>query len=252
MSSVCRLLGARRRRSGRARCGADGAIAAARLRRSEQHAVLEPAWRRLREQDRRRSWRASCDVRSSTSGCRSAAASSAIRSTPDVATSSSGVPAQYGLLQPTRSYYRSVVRVRIPPRSSFAHRLVRCTVAEALTIGIQVSGDDYNNPPAAQALATRQIIQNVRGFTVYGDYSRPDPQRADHRCRRRRTHRHRGRLGTVGRLLRAARVHTDRRQADRSCGRRAHVAVHVRYRDGRPTGRHAAASSARRGDHASR
>jgi mxaJ protein len=40
-----------------------------------------------------------------------------------------------------------------------------------------VSGDDYDNPPAAQALASRHIVQNVRGFTVYGDYSLPDPQR---------------------------------------------------------------------------
>jgi mxaJ protein len=48
---------------------------------------------------------------------------------------------------------------------------------KTLTIGIQITGDDYNNPPAAQALASRHIIQNVRGYTVYGDYSKPDPQR---------------------------------------------------------------------------
>jgi mxaJ protein len=47
-----------------------------------------------------------------------------------------------------------------------------------LTIGVQVSGDDYNNPPAAQELARRHLVQNVRGFTVYGDYSSADPQRA--------------------------------------------------------------------------
>src|SRR5204862_133889 len=46
-----------------------------------------------------------------------------------------------------------------------------------LRIGIQITGDDYANPPAAQALASRQIIENVRGYTVYGDYSRPDPPR---------------------------------------------------------------------------
>jgi mxaJ protein len=46
-----------------------------------------------------------------------------------------------------------------------------------LTIGIQITGDDYANPPAAQALAFRGLTNNVRGFTVYGDYSRPDPQR---------------------------------------------------------------------------
>jgi len=89
-----------------------------------------------------------------------------------------GVPARYGLLQPTRSYYRSsyafVSRRDRPWRiDSFdAPELQR------LTIGIQITGDDYNNPPAAQELASRNLVQNVRGFPIYGDYSRPDPQRA--------------------------------------------------------------------------
>jgi ABC-type amino acid transport substrate-binding protein len=88
-----------------------------------------------------------------------------------------GVPAQYGLLQPTRSYYRSAYafvsrRDRHLQVDSFdANQL------KSLTIGIQLSGDDYANPPAAEALARRHIIENVRGFTVYGDYSKPEPQR---------------------------------------------------------------------------
>lgn len=88
-----------------------------------------------------------------------------------------GVPAQSRGLRVTRRYYRSsyvfVARhdrhLRI---DSFDAPALR-----TLTIGIQVSGDDYNNPPAAQMLAERHLVQQVRGFTVYGDYSRPDPQR---------------------------------------------------------------------------
>jgi mxaJ protein len=88
-----------------------------------------------------------------------------------------GVPAEYGLLQSTRPYYRSSYafvsrRDRHIAVQSFDDR--RLTT---ITIGIQITGDDYNNPPAAQALARRHIIQNVRGYTVYGDYSAPDPQR---------------------------------------------------------------------------
>jgi mxaJ protein len=88
-----------------------------------------------------------------------------------------GVPARYGLLQPSKSYYRSSY-VFVSRRD----RHVRIDSFDApslkgLTIGIQMSGDDYNNPPAAQELASRHIVQNVRGFTIYGDYSRPDPQR---------------------------------------------------------------------------
>jgi mxaJ protein len=88
-----------------------------------------------------------------------------------------GVPAQYGLVQPTQPYYRSSYtfvsrRDRLRPVRSFDDPRLK-----TLTIGIQVTGDDYNNPPAAQALAVRRIIQNARGYPVYGDYSRPDPQR---------------------------------------------------------------------------
>ena len=89
-----------------------------------------------------------------------------------------GVPAQYGLLQPTRSYYRSSY-VFVSRRDRRLHiDSFDAPSLKALTIGIQLSGDDYNNPPAAQELATRHLVQNVRGFTVYGDYSSPDPQRA--------------------------------------------------------------------------
>lgn len=88
-----------------------------------------------------------------------------------------GVPAGYGLLKTTHAYYRSSYafvsrgdrHLRI---HSFDDDRLR-----TLTIGVQVTGDDYNNPPAAQALASRHLVQNVRGYTVYGDYSRPDPQR---------------------------------------------------------------------------
>jgi mxaJ protein len=88
-----------------------------------------------------------------------------------------GVPAQYGLVRPTRSYYRSSYafvsrRDRHLQIDSFDAPSLR-----TLTIGIQLSGDDYNNPPAAQELASRHIVQNIRGFTIYGDYSRPEPQR---------------------------------------------------------------------------
>jgi ABC-type amino acid transport substrate-binding protein len=88
-----------------------------------------------------------------------------------------GVPASYERLQTTQRYYRSSYafvsrRDRHLRIDSFdAARLA------SLKIGIQISGDDYNNPPAAQALAARHLIDNIHGFTVYGDYSTPDPQR---------------------------------------------------------------------------
>jgi len=89
-----------------------------------------------------------------------------------------GVPAGFDPVRTTKPYYRSTY-VFVSRRDRNLHvqsfddpRLKR------LRIGIQITGDDYENPPAAQALASRQIIQNVRGYTVYGDYSRPSPTRA--------------------------------------------------------------------------
>jgi mxaJ protein len=87
------------------------------------------------------------------------------------------MPAQSRLVQPTRAYYRSSyafvsLRDRHLRIQSFDDARLK-----SLTIGIQVAGDDYDNPPAAQALAARHLVQNVRGYSVYGDYSKADPQR---------------------------------------------------------------------------
>ena len=47
-----------------------------------------------------------------------------------------------------------------------------------LTIGVQMVGNDAMNTPPAHALARRGIIENVRGYMLYGDYSRPNPPAA--------------------------------------------------------------------------
>lgn len=47
-----------------------------------------------------------------------------------------------------------------------------------LLIGVQLVGDDGMNTPPASALAARGITGNVRGFTLYGDYRRPNPPTA--------------------------------------------------------------------------
>ena len=89
-----------------------------------------------------------------------------------------GVPARYDLVRTTRPYYRSSYvfvsrRTGRPALHSLDDPALR-----SLTIGIQITGDDYENPPAAEALAARHLGDQVRGYPVYGDYSRPDPQRA--------------------------------------------------------------------------
>ena len=87
-----------------------------------------------------------------------------------------GMPTGLDMVLVTRPYYRStyafVTKRNGPHVTSFDDaRLAR------LRIGVQIIGDDFANAPPAQALANRGIVRNVRGYSVLGDYSKPDPTR---------------------------------------------------------------------------
>jgi mxaJ protein len=76
----------------------------------------------------------------------------------------------------TRPLYRStyvfVTRASLaPPLASLDDPRLH-----GMTIGVQLVGDDGANPPPAHALARRGLVDNVRGFTVYGDYRDRAPQ----------------------------------------------------------------------------
>jgi mxaJ protein len=45
-------------------------------------------------------------------------------------------------------------------------------------VGVQMIGNNAVNTPPAHAVASRGIIDNVRGYMLYGDYSRPNPTAA--------------------------------------------------------------------------
>jgi mxaJ protein len=86
-----------------------------------------------------------------------------------------GVPSSLERVTTTVPYYRSTYvfatrRDRNVKLASFDDPALR-----TLKIGVQMIGDDFNNTPPAHALATRHIIQNVKGYSVYGDYSQPNP-----------------------------------------------------------------------------
>ena len=86
-----------------------------------------------------------------------------------------GVPASFELAATTRPYYRStyvfVTRAdrRIDIRSLDDPKL------HELKIGVQLIGDDGANAPAVHALNRRGIVENIKGYTVYGDYAQESP-----------------------------------------------------------------------------
>jgi len=86
-----------------------------------------------------------------------------------------GVPSGFEMALTTKPYYRSSYvflsrKDRHLNPSSFDDPLLR-----KLRIGVQIIGNDMTNAPPAHALTRRNIVDNVRGYTLYGDYSQPDP-----------------------------------------------------------------------------
>ena len=86
-----------------------------------------------------------------------------------------GVPSAVEMALTTKPYYRSTYvflsrKDRKLNISSFEDPTLK-----SLKIGVQIIGDDFSNAPPAHALSRRNIVGNVKGFTVYGDYSQPNP-----------------------------------------------------------------------------
>jgi mxaJ protein len=86
-----------------------------------------------------------------------------------------GVPAESDRVLTTRPYYVSTyVFLSRQDRGLKVHTLDDSALRH-LRIGIHFIGDDYVNPPPAHALARRGIVNNVVGYSLYGDYSKPNP-----------------------------------------------------------------------------
>ncbi|MCK1653452.1 substrate-binding domain-containing protein [Bradyrhizobium sp. 149] len=86
-----------------------------------------------------------------------------------------GVPAGYDLVETTMPYYRSsYVFVTRQDRHLDLSSLLDSRLHH-LVIGVHLIGDDGNNPPPAQALGEQGIVDNVRGYSIYGDYRQADP-----------------------------------------------------------------------------
>ncbi len=86
-----------------------------------------------------------------------------------------GIAAGVDNVATTRPYYRSTY-VFLTRRSEPLQGLTLDDPRlKSLSIGVQMVGNDAMNTPPAHAIARRGVIRNVRGFTLYGNYEKPNP-----------------------------------------------------------------------------
>jgi quinoprotein dehydrogenase-associated probable ABC transporter substrate-binding protein len=86
-----------------------------------------------------------------------------------------GVPSSFEMALTTSPYYRSTYVFVYRKDSGLRVRSFDDPLLRKVKIGVQMIGDDFANTPPAHALTKRKIIENVRGYTLYGDYAQPNP-----------------------------------------------------------------------------
>ncbi|MDB5811389.1 MAG: quinoprotein dehydrogenase-associated probable transporter substrate-binding protein [Betaproteobacteria bacterium] len=88
-----------------------------------------------------------------------------------------GIPPDYKFVRPTLPYYRSTYAFVTRRDGGAPIDTLDDPRLKHLRIGIHVTGGDYDHMQLAQALAARRIVDNLRGYAIYGDYSDPNPPR---------------------------------------------------------------------------
>jgi quinoprotein dehydrogenase-associated probable ABC transporter substrate-binding protein len=86
-----------------------------------------------------------------------------------------GVPEHLETVLPTRPYYRSTYVFLSRADDPRVVRSMDDSLLRTLRVGVHLIGDDYQNTPPAHALARRHVVGNVTGFSIYGDYAKPNP-----------------------------------------------------------------------------
>ena len=89
-----------------------------------------------------------------------------------------GVASGVDMVTTTKPYYRSTyvfVTRADKPLSGLSFDDPRL---KSVKIGVQMVGNDAMNTPPAHAMSKRGIIDNIRGFMLYGDYAKPNPPAA--------------------------------------------------------------------------
>ena len=86
-----------------------------------------------------------------------------------------GVPTGLDMVLKTAPYYRSTYVFVTRRDNPLDIRSFDDDALKRVRVGVQLIGDDGANTPPAHALSNRGIIRNVKGYTVYGDYSKNSP-----------------------------------------------------------------------------
>ena len=85
-----------------------------------------------------------------------------------------GTAAGMEMVLTTKPYYRSTYTFVSRASAPDIHSLDDPRL-HTVKVGVQLIGDDFANTPPAAGLTRRGIVQNVRGYTIYGDYREANP-----------------------------------------------------------------------------
>ena len=86
-----------------------------------------------------------------------------------------GMPSSLELALTTAPYYRSTYAFVYRRDKGLDIRSFDDPTLRNVRIGVQMIGDDFANSPPAHALSARGLIHNIVGYSVLGDYSKPNP-----------------------------------------------------------------------------
>jgi mxaJ protein len=86
-----------------------------------------------------------------------------------------GVATGVDRLATTHPYYRSTYVFVTRTDSNLVGLTLDDPRLRTLSVGVQMVGNDANNTPPAHAMASRGIVNNVRGYMLYGNYALPNP-----------------------------------------------------------------------------
>lgn len=86
-----------------------------------------------------------------------------------------GVPSSMDMVRRTKPYYRSTYVFVTRRNRGLDLRSLDDTLLRHLRIGVSMVGDDYASVPPAAAMIKRGLAKNLVSYSVYGDYSKPNP-----------------------------------------------------------------------------